>query len=40
MPDNIALVSMIRAAVQEEILSARQEIRTIVREELKPLSTI
>ncbi len=38
MTGNIELVNMIRAAIQEEILSVRQEVRTIVQEELKPVN--
>ncbi|OPY60999.1 hypothetical protein [Pelotomaculum terephthalicicum] len=37
MPDNKELVNMLRAVMQEEMQSVRQEVRTIVQEELKPI---
>jgi ABC-type transporter Mla subunit MlaD len=37
MPDNNELVNMLRAVIQEEMQSVRQEVRAIVQEELKPV---
>lgn len=38
MPVDNDLVNMLRAVIQEEMQSVRQEVRTIVQEELKPVN--